>query len=244
MALGMGRGPIVAVEGPSGVGKSTLVAGLGLPGRIEGIEEAYRLTARPLRLRYHGERELDRIERRLYLLDRARWQRAARRARSGRTVVLDTGPLGTITYTWGLVRLGLADPVTLARAIDRFDADLDRGVMGLPDGVLFLVAPAATRRKRVEADPVGHRVGDRQRFETVGRLEQRLWNRAWGPLLGRRWGRLSAAGTAAEVRAEARRRLARFGSDRPGRSAAGDRALWARMRVALLPGGRRSTMLK
>ena len=153
----MGRhGRIVALDGPSAAGKSTLAAALGRrPGWVALAEAFDRLEPRPS-LRYRSERELLVLERRLLAEESRRWAAARAIAAKGRHVVADTGFLGPWSYTAALGALGLSR-ATVFREVDRRARALaDAGRLGLPDLTVLLEPGAAQLRAHARADPGRH----------------------------------------------------------------------------------------
>lgn len=169
------HGRIIAIEGRSGVGKTTLVR---LAARRFGwipLEEAFdRLDRRP-NLGFHSERELLRTERALLHEEQRRYREALRLRRNGRTVVADTGFLGPLTYTAGLAVLGQASASVLSTLL-RVAAPGGRGVAwGLPDLIVYLDLPARARRQRAFGDPRRHPIGLDRRHEMVGSIEREFY---------------------------------------------------------------------
>lgn len=206
---------IVAVEGPSGAGKSTATLGAAATGGI-ALPEAYVRLDRRRPLQYRASADLLRIERWLLREDGRRWQQARRAARRGRVVYLDTGVLGTLTYTWGLVRLGRASPPVLASVLRSVARATNSGGIGLPDRTVYIDTPPLLRRRRARRSPEGHPVGLDGLHARVGRLERTLWLDRWGPLLGERFDRID--GSMSELRvARSVARIGCLGSGRPNR---------------------------
>ena len=98
---------IVSIDGPSATGKSTVVGTAAATLGWVPLAEAFdRLDPTP-DLRFRSDRELAELERALLEEDGRRWT-LAREIRGRRlTVVTDTGFLGALTYTEGLVVLGV-----------------------------------------------------------------------------------------------------------------------------------------
>jgi hypothetical protein len=170
------RGRLIAVEGPSASGKSTLVR---LASQRLGwmpLPEAFdRLDPAPS-LEFGSPRELLRLEGTLLAAEARRYAEAQRECRRGRTVLADTGFLGPWTYTRGLVALGQA-PVSALRTIDRSARSLlERGRLGLPDLTVYLLANARERARRARGDVTHHPTSLWSRHEAVGAVE-RYWFR-------------------------------------------------------------------
>jgi hypothetical protein len=168
-------GRIIALEGPSGAGKSTVVRAAARAYGWTALAEAFDRLAPPPALRFRTARELLQIERVLLMEERHRYREAERRRRQGETVIADTGFLGPVTYTAGLVALGEAPPGVL-KVVRRL-AESPSGIARahLPDLIVYLDAPAAVRRRRASDDPARHPVEFRRRHEAVGRWERRFY---------------------------------------------------------------------
>jgi hypothetical protein len=180
-------GWLVAVEGPSAAGKSRAVAtaarSLGLP----SIPEAFdRLKPRPS-LGWTGDAQGLRLERRLFAEDVRRFQEGRRQADAGATVLADTGFLGPLTYTFGLVRVGLAAPSVLTRLLRLARTFRPGEVWGLPDAILYIQTPDSERRRRAALDPIGHPSDLQARHQSVAREEQRFYRRHVAPEFGPRF---------------------------------------------------------
>jgi hypothetical protein len=166
---------IVAVDGPSAAGKSTLV---GQAARALGavpLAEAYDRVEPPVDLRFDTPQALRSIEVALLAEEARRWQAARALRAEGWTVVADTDFLGPLTYTAGLVRLGRAEPALFTALLRRARRLAHDGRWGLPDGLVYLSTPAATRRERVRRDPDRHPADLAVRHEAVGVHEERLY---------------------------------------------------------------------
>lgn len=201
-------GQLIALEGPSASGKSRTVATLERAVGVRAIPEAYaRLRPRPS-LTWHGTGALLRLERRLLREEARRYQEGRRSAELGGVVLADTGFLGPITYTAGLVRAGLADRSVLSELL-RSGSELARdGRWGLPDSLVYLRTTRRERRRRASADPVGHPESLRARHERVATEELRLYRRVIGPEFGVRFRFVSGDGPPTEVAERIARRLA------------------------------------
>jgi thymidylate kinase len=189
----------VAVEGISAVGKSATARALA--DALDGaalLPEAYDRVRPRLDLAVPTRRTLARVERRLFREELLRYREAIGLVRSGRTVIADTAFLGPVTYPLGLAR---EDP---KRDLGRERlAALDRAVrnrtLGVPDLVLWLEAPARTRRRRAGGDPNGRPAALQRRHERVGRWEATLWKRRIAPLLGERFVVVSGRGPTGSI---------------------------------------------
>jgi hypothetical protein len=168
-------GRIIAVEGPSGAGKSTLVREASRRFGWTALAEAYDRIKPPPDLAYRSVEELDRIERRLLREELKRYREARRRRADGEVVIADTGFLGPLTYTAGLVALGLA-PERILTGLERLVPPSDRSARwGLPDQVVYLDVGARERRARAKQDPVRHPPFLMGRHESVGVFERRYY---------------------------------------------------------------------
>jgi thymidylate kinase len=190
------RGPIVAIEGSSGAGKTTATLALARRRDLPVLREAVERLRPPRSIAYRSFPELERLERALLREEGRRFREAQRRAESGRAVLLDTGVLGPLTYTAGLVALGRAPLAILDTLVADARRLAGRRAWGLPDAVLFLATPAAARRARADADPEGHPRSLRERHEAVGRIEGIWYTRVLAPVLGDRFRIVSGRGSA------------------------------------------------
>jgi len=180
-------GWLVAVEGPSAAGKSRAVATAGRSLGLPTLAEAYdRLRPRPS-LDGRTDAQWLRLERRLLNEDARRYEEGRRLAEAGATVLADTGFLGPLTYSVGLVRLGLASG-SLVTDLVRFGRELrDEGRWGLPDSVVYLRTTAAERRRRAALDPVSHPLALQARHQAVAAEELRLYRTVVVPEFGARF---------------------------------------------------------
>lgn len=169
------RPTIVALDGPSGAGKSTVVARVAHTEGWVPLAEAYDRLEPPPALTYSTERELHGIERTLLSAEGERYRAALEIRESGRTVVADTGFAGPLTYTAGLVRLGLASRATLAALVRQARGMSVRGSWGMADATVYLVVAAPLRRGRARSDPIRHPPALVPRHEAVGRAERALF---------------------------------------------------------------------
>jgi AAA domain len=185
---------VVAIEGASGAGKSTVAARVAAATGAHLVAEAYeRLAPRPS-LRYRNPRELAALEHRLLREETRRYVASRATARSGALVVADTGFVGPLTYTYGLTELGEAPPALLDGLVRAAARSADRGQWGFPDLIVYLTSTARDRGRRMRADPEGHPPETRSRHEAVGRLEYRLYRDRWAPAFGPRLRFVDAAG--------------------------------------------------
>ena len=182
-----GHGVVVALEGLSGSGKSAVAARAAARGGGVPLAEAWtRLEPRP-DLHVRSPRSIERLERTLLSEECRRWNAARARADAGELVIADTGFLGPLTYTAGLVVLREAPLDVLRRLVSETRRRAARGEWGLPDLVVLLATSPAVRRRRVASDPVGHPPSLAARHESVGRVEEELYRRAIAPALRHRW---------------------------------------------------------
>src|SRR5579863_9927789 len=166
---------VVALEGISGTGKSTLARALAARRGWPLIDEAYyRLRPTPS-IDFANERELRKIEIRLLDEEARRYREAQQLRRRSPVVLLDTGFVGPLTYTWGLV----PDRPFAGRVLDsilrRAARALRQGRWGPADLYLYIDVPLATARQRSKHARATHPVALGQRHWTVGRRERVLW---------------------------------------------------------------------
>lgn len=175
----MRAGWIVALEGPSASGKTTLARRVGALLGTHVEEEAFATLAPPPPLTYSVARDLGRLERRLLEAEADRWERVTKLARRGENVVLDTGPLGPLTYTYGLVREKEA-PLSVLRSLLRRGRLLARaGRLGIPERTLYLDVPLSERARRARHMPATHPPELFDRHRRVGHWERRLLLGPW-----------------------------------------------------------------
>ena len=226
------RPRIVAVEGPSAAGKSSVVARLAATEGWLPLAEATDRLGAAVDLRYRSFAELARLERRLLDEEAVRWATARAWVRRGRTVVADTGFLGPLTYTRGLVAAGLAPARVLGPLLRRARSMANRRAWGLPDLTVYLVAAEATRRRRARADRTRHPADLDARHATVAPWEAEFY-RTVGTSIDR--GRVRTVRAEGPVEEVARRvvRAARGRVPRSAPDARLDRLLAALARPAL-----------
>ena len=168
------RPVVVSVDGPSAAGKSTVVArAAALFGWVPLAEAFDRIDPAP-DLRFSSDRELEELERTLLEEDARRYRNALSLRATGLTVVTDTGFLGPLTYTAGLVALGRASPTVLRRIAARARELERRRAWGMPDVVVHLAASPSVRRARARSDRPGHPADLERRHAEVGRWEERF----------------------------------------------------------------------
>jgi AAA domain len=213
-------GFVVALEGASGVGKSTLARRLARARGWEFLPEAFARLTPPPSLRYRSLSELLAIEERLLREERRRYRVARTSARRGWVVIADTGFLGPLTYTAGLVARGFVGAGAwprVRRLAERIGAE---GQLGLPDAVVYLRAPSRVRRGRAARDPRAHPPGLDRRHEAVAEFERAFYRRYYRPLAPQGFRYASAVGrvdrVVARLDALARELRRRAPARRPG----------------------------
>ncbi len=224
--------PILALEGPSASGKSTVAALLAARQGWALIAEAVdRLDPVPS-LDFRSERALVDLETKLLEEDARRFETACRIADRGTTVVCDTGFLGPLSYTAGLAASKRCEARTYARLLGVTRRRARARRLGLPDLSVFLAAPAPLRAERAARDPTHHPAGLRARHELIGRFEWAVF-RPW--LAAGQPGRVAVVGSAGPASAVARavERRAKAISRLRGRSLALVRLLEGRSAVDL-----------
>lgn len=185
------EGRLIAVEGPSAAGKTTLVRRAARSLGWCALGEAFdRLDPVPS-LEYGSSQQLRLLEGKLLAEEARRYREARRQCARGHTVLADTGFLGPITYTRGLVALDLA-PTSVARSLERKARSLlQRGVLGIPDLTVYLDLSTNERRRRARADPDRHPLALFRRHTTVGRLERAYYVTTFAAALPDRFRTLS-----------------------------------------------------
>jgi len=172
----MGRhGRLIALEGRSASGKTTLVRAAARALGWAPLAEAFdRLDPAPS-LEFRSVAELLRIEGTLLAEETRRYREARELCSRGRTVLADTGFLGPVTYTFGLVELGVV-PASAGASLERSARSLvRRGHLGIPDLTVYLDTTERERRRRAQADPAHHPSALIRRHEAVGAFEHRYF---------------------------------------------------------------------
>jgi len=198
------RGRIIAVEGPSAAGKTSVVRAAAHAFGWRAVPEAFDRIDPPPSLRFRTSQELLTLERTLLAEEGRRYQEAVEGRRRGRTVIADTGFLGPLTYTAGLVRLGDAAPKVLEALRSLVDGPEPSFRLGLPDGIVYLDVPSRVRRRRSLGDPVRHPEEFRERHEAVARIERRFYRALARGLLSGRVRFVSGTGTPERVASRVR----------------------------------------
>jgi len=173
------RARLVAVDGPSASGKSTVVARLARTQDWVPLAEAYDRTTPPIDLHFSSLPELARIERTLLEEEANRWTVARALLHRGWSVIADTGFLGPLTYTRGLVGEGLASPGLLSELAERAQRLALRRRWGLPDLTVYLQVPERLRRERARLDRAHHPPDLYARHEAVARREAFFYETEW-----------------------------------------------------------------
>lgn len=209
---------LIALEGPSGAGKTTVARAVAGRTGAEFLPEAFALLSPAPSLEYSGPDELFELERILLVEERRRFRRALAARRRGRPVVADTGFFGPLTYTAGLVALGLAPRSVLVRLLREAGRRSREGPIGAPDLVVYLDVPESVLWRRAAHDPVGHPRGLFSRHLAVGRRERTFYRQALSRVLPDRVRVISAVGSSVAV---AQRVVERARSISPVRSSRG-----------------------
>jgi hypothetical protein len=209
------HGTVVAIEGLSASGKSTAARRVAaLLGAVRIAEAVDRMDPAPS-IDFANVQELRTLEHALLAEEGRRFRDARRLAATGRIVVTDTGFLGPLTYTAGLVQLGRAPPAVLAGLLRDARRLAARGHWGLPDLIVFLETGRAARARHAARDPGGHPATLRDRHEAVGAVERRIYREALGPLFGSRAQVVSGGGGAGLVAVRVARRVRAFPASAP-----------------------------
>jgi thymidylate kinase len=202
---------ILALEGPSGVGKSAVAARLAPLLGATIVPEAYDRLGRSFSLTFHGRDELADLERQLVREDGRRWTDAVEMRGRGTLVLLDTGTFAPLAYSWGLregVDGALDVVLELARTVRRMVAS---GKWGLPDLTVYIDVPDSVARARARLDPVGHPPETADRHAAVGRWERLLYGREFPRVLPGRFLSVAGEGTPGEIALGIQERLERMG---------------------------------
>lgn len=222
------RALVIAVEGSSAAGKSATVRAAARAFGWVRLREAYDRLTPPPSLVVPTAARLLATERRLLREEGRRYREALRWRARGRTVVADTGFLGPLSYTAGLVALGEAPRAVLLTLVR---AARSRGGPGLPDAVVYLEAGRALRKRRARSDRRRHPASLEARHDRVGRFERRVYRELLPRILP---GRVRSVRATGPPRAVARRLRAAVegleGRPRPSRGRA--EALAAIVRAA------------
>ncbi len=185
---------LVALEGPSGAGKSTVARAAGRAFGWQVLPEAFALLEPSVPLTYRDAAELLATETRLLAEERRRSRLARSALRQGRPVLADTGFLGPVTYTAGLVALGLAPRDVLRRLVARAAVRSGPGALGPPEGTAYRAGPGRVLRRRGARDPVGHPPALAGRHRAVARFERDLLLRRFASWLPDRYVVVSGVG--------------------------------------------------
>lgn len=202
---------VLAIEGPSGAGKTAVSEELGHRLGVRPVAEAYHRLHERVPLEYGSRSELVELELMLLAEESRRFLEARAGRAAGACVLLDTGFLGPLTYTWGLREGGggEGDPVSeLLRAARTMIAE---GRFGLPDVTVYLDLPEDLASVRATRDPTGHPPGLRERHRAVGRYERFLYEREFPRCLPGRFTAVSGEPGPPEVARALLDRLERFG---------------------------------
>ncbi len=192
-------GQVIAIEGPSAAGKTRVSRLLAERLGAVYVAEAYeRVRPRPS-LRWTSDRELLRLEQRLFWEETHRYRLARRHARAGRRVVLDTGLFGPLTYTAGLQDAGLASPPVLTALFRTARRDIEVDHWGLPDVTLVLRVHETERGRRARDDPRGHPPSLQRRHQRVAVTEASIFRTVLAPRLRGRLRWVSGGGSPQRV---------------------------------------------
>ena len=163
------------------------------------LPEAFERLEPPLALVYRSRRELLDLELALAREESRRFVEAQRWRDRGRTVVMDTGPIGPLAYAWGLRAVRPRPPDVVGELALYFRDALAAGRWGLPDLTLYLEAPPSEVRARVAADPIGHPRELAARHAAVDRRARALWLGRFGRAAPGRFDRVRADAGPGEV---------------------------------------------
>jgi thymidylate kinase len=174
---GRRRGRLVALEGPSGIGKSTVAERLAVRYGWTVVREAYQtLRPRPS-LRFRTPRALAAIERRLLGAERRRMRRARDLQDGGTDVLLDTTPFGPATYPSGYAQLDPRYAPVAARLVAAVAEDVRTGRLVIPEQIVYLSASSLLAKQRAAGAARTHPPDLRQRHADVARWERRFYGR-------------------------------------------------------------------
>jgi thymidylate kinase len=192
----------IAIEGSSGAGKTTLARALAVRTGWPVVDEAWlRVRPRPS-LTFRSPRSLLRLETTLLREESRRYEFGERLRRSGRSVILDTGVLGPLTYLEGLGRTWGVE-WDVRGQLPR----VGKNRLGLSDVHIYLDAPPGLAARRVRRTPETHPAAWRQRHADVGRCEREFWTQTAPQLApGHLW-KLRANGSPEELTERVVRRL-------------------------------------
>jgi len=215
------RGRLVALEGGSASGKSTLVRVAARRYGWRPLSEAVdRLDPSPS-IEFDSSLELLRLEETLLAEETHRYREARRLCEQGETVLADTGFLGPVTYTLGLVTIG-GSPASVGRTLVRSARSLvRRGALGVPDLTVYLHTTARERAARARRDAERHPRRLRARHEAVGRFERMLFEEVLPQVLPGRFFQLRARSAPVSLARHLEAVLSRAGTARrPSRAEA------------------------
>lgn len=199
MTTGKDRVPILALAGPSGVGKSTVSRALARRPGWRRLEEAYDRLVPPPPLDIRTQPALREVEFELLEEEAARFGEAVRLSRAGTRVVADTSFLDPVAYTAGLLLDGGATPGTYRAVVERALGLCEHRRLGVPDLLAYLSVARSARRARAVADPIRHPPELQGRHERVGALELRVVRPVIAATLPRRVRRFGARDPPAEI---------------------------------------------
>lgn len=168
-------GRLVAVEGPSAVGKTTVTRRIAETSDWTLLGEAS-LRLRPrLGLRFGSPAELRRIEERLIAEERRRSETARQLTERGVDVLLDTAFFGPATYTAAVARLDPTYAPVAARIVGSVAQDVRTDRLRVPDRVVYLSASDRVLQARAAASRSVHPSRLAERHRMVGPIERGFW---------------------------------------------------------------------
>jgi thymidylate kinase len=200
-------GPIVAIEGVSGAGKSRLTEAIHRRTGWPVVEEAWARLGSRVDLAPRNPRALLRVERHLLAEEERRYREARQLAEGGSPVVCDTGFVGPLTYSIGL---SLPDPPMRRAALDLVQEAREvweHGDGGMADLTLYLDTPARVARTRAGRSPRDHPPRYRAQHAEVGEWERALWDSDLRSALGTRFIQVRGGRSAEVVERAARRAI-------------------------------------